>query len=281
MKIAFLGNANGGSGVTSNLACISIISALEYASKAVLMENHNQKNKLENVLQYNMANYHLREEFNYHYKHIGMNYIINQLSKKNSLAGDESASQLIQEASIEILNNYLYYIPQTHENNSYIYDYDLYGHIHDILKALDDFADITYIDTSSSNNLSTKIILDSADLIVVNLMQNVADIEYFFKNYSSILSKCVFLISSYHKESRLNIHNISKKNLISKSSIAAIPYNVEYQDAVLKGTIVEFLFCNFACKRSSPNYSFVRAVRKAAYMIMQNINSVRQKEACQ
>lgn len=281
MKIAFFGNANGGSGVTSNLACISVVSALEYASKAVLIENHNQKNKLENVLRYNMASYHLREEIDYHFKHIGMNYIINQISKKRSSPRDETVSQLIQEASVEILNNYLYYIPQTHENNSYTFDYDLYGNIQDILKALDDFADITYIDTSCSNNLSTKIILDTADLIVVNLLQNVSDIEYFFKNYSSILSKCVFLISSYHKESSLNIHNISKKNLINKSSIAAIPYNVEYQDAVLKGTIVEFLFCNFACKRTSPNYAFVRAVRNAAYMIMQNINNIRQKEACQ
>lgn len=276
-----MGNATGGSGVTSNLACISVISALEYALKAVLIENHNKKNKLEDVLQYNVANYHLREECNYYFKHIGMNYIINQLSQKNNFPREETTSQLIQEASIEILNNHLYYIPQTYENNRYTFDYDLYGNIQEILNALDDFADITYIDTSCSNNLSTKIILDSADLVVVNLMQNISDIEYFFNNYSSILSKCVFLISSYHKESHLNIRNISRINLINKSSIAAIPYNVEYQEAVLKGTIVEFLFHNFSCKRSSPNYSFVRAVRKAAYMIMQSIHSVNQKEACQ
>jgi uncharacterized protein YutD len=188
---------------------------------------------------------------------------------------------LIKEASIEILNNSLYYIPPSFAANSYTFDYDLYGYINPILDVLESFADITYIDTTNENNLSSKIILDAVDLVVVNLVQNATDINNFFENYSSILSKCVFLISSYHKENELSLNKISKSNSINKESIAAIPYNVEYQDAVSNGTIVEFLSRNYSCKKTNPNYDFVREVKRAVYMIMNTVDNIRQKEVCQ
>lgn len=279
MKIAFWSNAGENSGVTSNLACISVASAMEYSYKSILIENHNQKNKLENVLMYNLANYHLREEDSFNFKHVGMNYIINQLSNCNE-DQYEKTPKLIKEASIEILNNSLYYIPPSYATNNYTFDYDLYGHIYPILDVLETFADITYIDTTNENNLSSKIILDAVDLVVVNLVQNATDISNFFENYSSILSKCVFLISSYHKESELNLKKISKSNLINKESIATIPYNVEYQDAVSNGTIVEFLSRNYSCKKTNPNYDFVHEVKRAVCMIMNTVDNIRQKEVC-
>lgn len=280
MKVAFWSNAGEKNGVTSNLACISIASAMEYPYKSILIENHNQKNKLENVLMYNLTGYHLRKETDFHLKHIGMNYILNQLSNPRTPIRAENTPGLIEEASVEILRNSLYYIPPSFLTNSYTYEYDLYGNINHILDVLETFADITYIDTTNRNNLSSKVILDAVDLVVVNLVQNAADIQHFFENYSSILSKCVFLISSYHKESVLNINRISKANLIDKNSIATIPYNVEYQEAVSQGTIVEFLSRNYTCKRSNPNYPFVKEVKKAVCMIMSNIDTIRQKEAC-
>jgi hypothetical protein len=280
MKIAFWSSAKGNTGVTSNLACVSVVSAMEYSYKSILIENHFQKNKLENVLMYNRANYHLRENDNYQMKPVGMDYIMYKLSSvkytdvfvnnstnnkdyiqrldiPNDLQGKEitkkddrtflnqlqvqtETKKVINEASLEILDKSLYYIPNNNQTNKEAFDYNLYDNINHILKALETFADITYIDTSNQNSLSSKIILEEVDLIVVNLVQNTAMIEHFFNNYSSILSKCVFLISSYHKKSNLDINKISKSHLIDKSNIAAIPYNVEYQEAVLQGTVVEF-----------------------------------------
>lgn len=282
MKIAFWSNSRGNSGVTSNLACISVASAMEYSYKAILLENHNQKNNLENVLLYDRANYYLREEENYQYKQVGINYIMKQLSNgKYETNMIKNASQMIKDGSLEILSNSLYYIPQNYVTNSEIFDYDLYGCINHVLEVLEKFADITYIDTSNKSNLSSKIILEEVDLVVVNLVQNSSMIKNFFENYSSILSKCVFLISSYHKESSLNINKISKANLINKANIAIIPYNVDYQEAVSQGTIVEFLSRNYNCKRKTPNYNFVNEVKKAAYMIIRNVELISQKEGSQ
>jgi len=330
LKIAFWSNSRGNSGVTSNLACISVASAMEYSHKSILIENHYQKNKLENVLMYNRANYHSREEANNQFKHIGMDYFINQLSTgryevpmgnstsnvmkdTSNVVKDTSnvmkdtsnvmkdtsnvmkdtsnvmkdtsnvmkdTSQVIKNSSLEILSNSLYFIPPSYVTNRETFEYNLYGNINRILEALDAFADIIYIDTSNKNNLSSKIILAEVDLVVVNLNQNSSMIKSFFDDYSSILSKCVFLISSYHKESSLNINKISKNHLINRANIATIPYNVEYQEAVSQGTVVEFLSRNYACKRTNPNYNFVHEVKNAVYMIYRNLGLISQKEKC-
>lgn len=288
MKIAFWGNAKGKCGVTSNLACISIASSIKYAYKTVLIENHDQINKLENVLMYNRGNYHMRESDNLFHK-IGMNHILNQLAAETfntdkmsnqPLMLKEKEHWMIKEASLEILDNSLYYIPTNNTINRETFDYNLYGNINNILKALESFADITFIDTSNHNSLSSKIILDEVDLVVVNLIQNSYLITNFFENYSSILSKCVFLISSYRNNSNLSIHKISKTHLISKSNIATIPYNVEYQEAVSQGTVIEFLSRNYSCKKNDPNYPFVHEVKKAVNMIFKQVEILGQKEVC-
>ncbi len=287
MKIAFWSSARGSSGVTSNLACISIASAMEFSYKSILIENHYQKNKLGNILMYHRANYIEREE-NYQFRHIGIDYIINQFSTgkfdinlaNHSPKIEQDSSKVIKEASLEILDNSLYYIPVSYQFNQETFDYNLNRNIKDILDATEGFADITYIDTSNQNNLSSKIILEEVDLVVVNLIQNSSMIQYFFDNYSSILNKSVFLISNYNKNSSLNLDKISKAHSISKPNIAAIPYNIDYQEAVSQGTVVEFLSRNYTCKRKSPNYAFIREVKKAAAMIINNAANISQKEEC-
>lgn len=287
MKIAFWSSSKGSSGVTSNLACISIASAMEYSYKSILIENHYQKNKLSNILMYQRTNY-IEKEVNYHFRQVGIDYLINQFSNvkydigilKESSGTDQVSTRAIKEASLEILDNTLYYIPVSYQFNQETFDYNLYGNIKDILDATEEFADITYIDTTNRNNLSSKIILEEVDLVVVNLIQNSSMIQNFFDNYSSILNKCVFLISNYNKKSSLNLDKISRIHSISKPNIAAIPYNIEYQEAVSQGTVVEFLARNYSCKRGNPNYAFIREVKKAAAMIIKNAANISQKEEC-
>jgi hypothetical protein len=289
MKIAFWSNAKGKCGVTSNLACISIASSIKYAYRTVLIENHDQNNTLENVLMYNRGNYHARESDNLMFQKVGMNHVLNQIAAESyntenrsnhTLMLKEKEQWMIKEASLEILDNSLYYIPTNNTINRETFDYNLYGNINNILKALESFADITFIDTSNHNSLSSKIILDEVDLVVVNLIQNSYHITNFFENYSSILSKCVFLISSYRNNSKLNINKISKTHLINKSNIATIPFNVEYQEAVSQGTVIEFLSRNYRCKKDDPNYPFVHEVKKAVNMIFRQVEILSRKEVC-
>lgn len=271
MKIAFWGNGDYSSGVTSNLACISIASTFEYSYKAILIENHQQKNKLENVLMYNLR-YRIRE-LQYQSRHSGMNHILNYYyMDKMTSESKECSTNVIKEASLEVLYDKLYYLPTDYVSNHYMYEHNLYVTIKELLKELDEFADITYIDTSS-HKLSSKIILDEANLVVVNLIQNQNMIKDFFENYSSIIHKCVFLISNYHSGSIINISQISKIHRINPTHIVAIPYNVEYQQALNQGTVVEFLARNYRCEKQNINYPFVKQVKLAVKMINKNMIS--------
>lgn len=278
MKIAFWSNAQDSIGVTSNLACISVASVFAYSYKTVLMENHLQKNKLENLLFYDLAS--RKKELQHHssQERFGYRYMINYMDYMNEEENYKSSKEVIKGASLEILNDSLYYLPLDYIQNSNTFDYSLYGSIRFILNKLDEFADITYIDTSNHNNLSSKIILEEADLIVVNFIQNKSLIIHFFENYSSILHKCVFLISNYHKNSKLDLNTISKEYLIDPSHIVAIPYNIEYQEAVLQGTVVEFITRNYKCQKKNPNYRFVYEVKKAVKMIICHLEISPKKE---
>lgn len=285
MKISFWTSGREGSGVTSNLACISIALSMEYSYKSVLIENHYQKNKLGSMLKYQWVNYTEKEE-DYGFKHIGIDYIMHRFANKrhhNKFAQDlinldYKPAQIIEEASLEILDHTLYYIPVNYQFNQQTFDYNLYYNIKEIMDATENFADFTFIDTSNQNSLSSKIILDEADLVVVNLVQNSTMIQYFFDNYKSIFDKCVFLISNYNKKSSLNLNKISKIHSINKLMIAAIPYNIEYQEAVSRGTVVEFIARNYKCSRKNPNYSFIRSVKKATAMIMMAASNISRKE---
>jgi len=273
LKIAFWSSAKEKIGVTSNLACISVASVLEYSFRVILFENHCQKNRLENILRYHNTNYCLREDHNYKIGEVVLGQVIEEAYNVYQEASQVTTeiSNVIRKASMEILDSSLYYIPPANITNTRTFDFDLYDKVESILDVFETFADIIYIDTSNGNNLSSKIILDEVDLVVVNLAQNNSMIQHFFDNYSSILHKCVFIISSYRKKSKLNINKIFKTHLIDKSNIAIIPYNFEYQEAVSHGNIVEFLMRNFSCKRSHPNYIFIKEVKKAVEMIMRNI----------
>lgn len=299
MKVAFWSSVRGSIGVTSNLACVSIAMAFEQSCKTVLLENHCQKNPLENMLFQRREKRPDRNALNVS-RYTGLEHIMNQLSKggargsrgcnviQDKKAYDEiwmlkdshykdtklicmENEKLIKEASFEILLNSLYYVPIGNQVNQFIFDYTLNDNIIKILWASEIFASYTFIDTSNENNLSSKIILAEADLVVVTLVQDQEVIEHFFDNYSSLLSKCIILLHE-SKSTASGIPAISRKYSFHKSKIIPIPYNIEYSQAIRQGTIVEFMTRNYRCERGSPNYPFIAGVRHAVFAIQSEQN---------
>lgn len=299
MKVAFWSNGDHNNGVTSNLACISIASTFEYSHKAILIESHQQKNKLENLIKYNVncglrevqnqlrrlgmshiLNYYmlkndkkdaLFEKQAYTSKSIKKNYDTNYLSSPYYYNESNNNSKLIKDSSLEVIFDKLYYLPTDYLSNHHMYEYNLYQNIQELLCHLDDFADVTFIDTSNQK-LSSKIIMEEADIIVVNFVQKMHMLDDFFLNYSSILNKCIFLISNYKSKSSLNINHISKTYLIPKNRIVGIPHNDNYQMALSEGTLIEFITRNYKCGRNNPNFYFSNQIKQAVRMLQYHIN---------
>lgn len=301
MKIAFWSSAKGSNGVTSNLACVSVAMVFENSVKTILLENHYQKHTLADMLIHRQEKKKNRNIVNVS-RYKGLEHVINQLSRNkynrhlnytavaaqeapgkefcvlrdsnggNTYLTSKEDEKLIKEASFEILINSLYYIPIGNQFNEFIFDYILNENIMKILWASEIFAGYTFIDTSNVNHMSSKIILEEANLVVVNLSQEEDQIDQFFRNYSSLLSKSIILLSEFKYNSLIS-DMLSGKYPFQTSKIIGIPYNVEYNQAIQQGTIVEFMTRNYRCKKDSPNYEFIKAVKHVVYVIQDELEN--------
>lgn len=251
----------GKNGVTSNLACISVMCNLMRKQKTLVLENHYNLNNLEHALVGRTEPYYVKED-NYFYNQVGLDNLIMRIH--SNLADDNTVAA----SSIPLLNNSFYYIPQSHITNKEFFEYQFNQVIHPLFHALETFGDMVYVDTAGSDHLSSKVILSESDMVVVNLSQNPRVLSNFFKNYSSLQEKAVYLIGNYNPESKYNLRNIIRKYHIDKTKIGVIPYNVDFADALSEGNIIRFLLRNFDCRKHDMNYYFIQEVKKSVVMLL-------------
>lgn len=259
MKIAFWSNAHGKNGVTSNLACMSVMEVLEQKRKNLLLENHFNINNLETVLNQSMARNKLGE-YNF-YNQKGIEHLIRKIHSGFSMENAVSNSVMT------FMEDQINYLPQNYLMNQEVFDYEFNQVLNPMFQLLEQFCDTVYIDTAVGNVLSSKIILEEADLIVVNLSQNLYILDDFFEHYQSLIKKSVYLLGNYTPESKYTRGYIIRKYQIPRDRIATIPYNVYFKDAVTSGNLISFLNNNYQCGRKSENYYFMREVKKAIAMI--------------
>ena len=265
MKIAFWSNSHGKNGVTSNLACMSIMEVLEQKRKNLLLENHFNINNLETVLNQSMARNRFNE-YNF-YNQKGIEHLIRKIHSGYSMDNPALMQNAVSNSVMNFMEDKMSYLPQNYLMNQEVFDYEFNQVVNPMFRLLEEFCDTVYIDTAVGNMLSSKIILEEADLIVVNLSQNPYVLDDFFEHYQSLVKKSVYLLGNYTPESKYTKRYIMKKYDIPKNKIAAIPYNVEFKDAVTSGSLIAFLNKYYRCDRKNENYYFMKEVKKAIQML--------------
>jgi hypothetical protein len=292
LKIAFWSNCGEKCNVSSNLAAISVASVIRYPYSVVLVENRLNNHNLGKAFTGNSIR-RLREDAstNY-YDGDGIEGLLRKIYRNNGcIAADHNIvvnSSIATNGSIatnnriikndsyavlrpylkEIINRHLYYIPQGHILHNEIFEYEFNHCFQPLLQLLKGNFNICMLHAASQKNLSTKTILQEADLIVVNLNQNKYYLEDFFDNYSSMIPKAVFIISNYDSEALLSRARISWEYRIPLENILAIPDNVSYQNAYHCSSVIEFIYHNYSCPKTNPNYTFIQAIKKAAFQII-------------
>ncbi|MBR3772748.1 MAG: hypothetical protein IKL07_10825 [Clostridium sp.] len=271
MKVAFWSNSSGRAGTTSNMACISVICSL-LNKKSILFENHYSLNGLDQALVNRKKSpvALLREEFSF-YDPIGIDALLRRIHSNHTY------EQLMEDISMKFLDDKLYYLPKNVNLNQEYFEYELNQVIKPLMEYLDKRFDLVFIDTAANDVLSTKTILEEADLVVANLCQNKAVLEHFFTNYASIIDKSVILIGNYQEQSRFHLRNIRRRYQITKEQVGMIPFNMEFADAASSGRLVEFLVRNFSCQKQDENYSFIYQAKRAANMILAQLED---REVC-
>lgn len=266
MKVAFWSNSSGRAGTTSNMACMSVLCALLERKKSILFENHYSLNGLEQAfIQGKEKNLSvLKEEFAY-YDQRGLDGLIRRVHSNYTY------EELMEDVSMKFLDNMLYYLPKSYDMNHEYFEFELNQVIKPLICLLDRTFDFVFVDTASNNSLSTKLILEESELVVVNLCQNKIFLDHFFANYQSLLDKSVFLIGNYQEQSKFNITNIRRRYQIPREMIGIVPFNLEFADAVSGGTILEYLMRNFSCKKQDANYYFMSQVKRAASILLNQL----------
>lgn len=269
MKIAFWSNIRG-RGVTSNLACIGILSAMS-GRRLVLLENHLSFHNLENILKAPAKNDYFREE--YHYSQIGLGPLIRQMHSGYTY------EKKLSSYGLTFLEEALLYLPQSASMNQELFDYEFNQVMKPMLRRLEDEMGVVCIDTVWGKLLNSKKILEEADLIVVSLNQDPAVLDDFFQNYESLVGKCVFLFGRYEKDSIYNLKTIIRKYPINKNKIGVIPYNVFFADAMREGRLVSFLSTNGQCGKKDEMYDFMEYTREATEMVWSYVD-LKKKGEC-
>lgn len=267
MKVAFWSNCKGRAGTTSNMACMSVICTMLKQTKSILFENHFNLNGLEQafVQQRRKSHYLLREELSY-YDQTGLDGLMRRVHSNHTY------QEMMEDVSLKFLDNRIYYLPKKCNMNQEYFEFELNQVIKPLMECLARNFDFVFVDTAYNNTLSTKSILEGADLVVVNLCQNKILLDHFFSNYESLVEKSYFLIGCYQEEARYNLKNIRRRYQIPKNQIGIIPYNLEFSESVNNGTLIQYLMRNFSCSREDENYFFISQVKEAAQEILDCLN---------
>ncbi len=271
MKISFWSHMRNMAGVTTNLACISGLTAIVGMGKTAVLENHYNMNSIGDMILQPEKLEHLREHGEY-FSRYGIEHILKRLSS------GESGEKLLHRASIPLLFSSMYYLPQGRIVNKEVFNYEFHLVQKQLFDSLEKISDYIFIDTESNQNLSSKIILSESDLIVVNLTQDPTRIQEFFENYSFFQPKTVYLIGKYQMESKWNVRRICKEFHIPKEKIGVIPFNMELDDSAAQGRLLQFLNRNYDRPADAENETLMRYAKKACQMVRKNLLRLRREE---
>jgi cellulose biosynthesis protein BcsQ len=238
---------HGQAGTTSNLLAIAIVNSLEYHYKNLITQTHFSLNNLEAPLLTKTSLF--TSEF---YMDVG----IDALSR--SIKSEKLDTTIIEDSTISLLEKKLNLLPGTTKLNRELYEGDISKTISNILHATATCHDIVFIDTNSGDNKLSMNLLQSVDLIVVNLSQNKSLIEDYILNYNFNNKKVFYLFGNYDKNSKYNIKNLMKSySWLNKNNSGVIPYNTEYKDAISDGQVISFFFRNSSCDKEDCNGYFM------------------------
>jgi hypothetical protein len=259
--------------VSANLAAVSVACAIRSSYSIISLENHLCSHNLGKAYNGGVRANILDDVGTNYYDGRGFEGLLRKIYR------GESSPGILKSYITEIINRHLYYIPQSRILHNEIFDYELDHCIEALFRMIEANTDLCFIDTASNNNLSTKIILEESDLIVVNLCQKSSVLEDFFLNYSSLIPKAVFIISHYNPHSLYTLRKISNQYHISSEFIIPFTDNERYENAYQNGYVHEFISRNINCNKENPNYLFTQAVKKASNIVLRKMEvQAKQKE---
>ena len=254
MLVAFWGNEKN-IGVTSNLMALAVMSVLGSDQKIIMMENHRNYRGIAKGMFGSYLTEFLREEDSFYYVNGSSANVIKRFSNLMH-------RRVIDSVAIEVIKNGLYYYWQDFMVTDELFDYQFFSDYFLILEQASLIADLCFLDTKSTNTLSTKEILDIADVVIVNLAQDLLSVDSFFHNYYPLLEKSILLFSKYKKSQEIELDYYLKKFNVNPRWVTAIPSCGGFRNAVEDGRVIEFLSEHYDCGEEDEYWNFIYCLKK-------------------
>jgi hypothetical protein len=272
MKALYWAPVHGQAGTTSNLLATALIAGQYFYKKGLITQTHFNYNNLEApLLEANVDN----KKYKKFFREIGI----------DALARNFKVEKLTKEwldyCCTDITNSNLKLLPGTTQTVRESFDYDMDIVMIPLLKAIETYSEHIFIDISSGNNPLSMKLMEEADIVIINLSQNMNVIDLFFEKYKDKLPEKVFyLIGNYDYRSKYNLSNIRKRyhKYINYKNSGAIPYNTGYRDAQVDGKVADFIRNNLLCKSKDPNYYFIQEAIRSTEKILRFTDAAVEKE---
>jgi hypothetical protein len=258
VKIAFF-SKEGSCGATSSLAAISIAAVLSKKLRILTLENHWSESTIAECYFYENSTNIVRQGCVRYLEH-GM---LDNLVKHFAVMTNKRREGIM---TVEVIEDSLYYMPQNAFSHD-LFDYEFSCNMLPMLKILETSYPFLFIDTKNQT-MSSKIILEEADFVVVQLPQNELLIEEIMKSYSTILNKSLFLISDYREHSSISIPHIMNEYQILPERLAILPHSVPFETAISEGSAINFIYSNYNCDESHVNYAFMKELKRTTELIL-------------
>lgn len=156
-----------------------------------------------------------------------------------------------------------------------------YEHLMEVLLAVTkDAYDVSWVDAhSGTRNQLTHSLLESADIVLVNLPQNRFVLDRFFsgEDFPEVLKmkKCIYLISCYDSNSSFSLRKIKRCYKITQPTFA-VPISTYFKDAANSMKLSEFFYKNMDLDKQRPMYEFLYQLKKINKFIAKEIGLNRQ-----
>lgn len=202
----------------------------------------------------------LNEEFSFYNKK-GLDEVLEKAKVK------KIGKNVISDNTVNVRHTNLYYMPPSAKTGFELETAVDSDFVKVFFEGMGSFESLNFIDCVNGKSAIGEILLDSSDIIVVNLFQGMDCLDEILED-SRIREKALFVVGRYDQNSRDSVQNIRRKYNIAKDSIGVIPYNIHFHDAVSEGKLVQFITRGIFSKKTDVDYDFIMEVYHTTNMIL-------------
>lgn len=247
------------SGSTANLAAVSIMCTLKSAYRITLLENHYSEHNLGKMLLPFPKSHLVKEEVIYYLGHGISDCLVPRVVRDGYVRSGGPF--------LEILEERLYYMLQLQAAGD-LFELEFTNTILPMLRSKKQ-EELWMIDTECNRNVSSKLLLDEAGLVVVTLQRKLSNILDFLKKYSEIKDKSIFLITDLVHSKNEEVSENYLNELLDRDQIVLIPNCPEFKEHIAQGRCIEFITSHAECGRNDPYCLWIQAVERAARLILE------------